>query len=107
MWKNGYPCRCRSCGSRRTLRQHPDHYTRRAPACGCGGAYRVDTFRQLREHKRNACTCGGYPFKHRRGSLYCQHGAAGAVGLCFFMALEDPHWTRDQLHARGVYRAAA
>lgn len=60
-----YPCRCRRCGSRRTLAKHPEAY-RKEPTCSCGGTYRVDRYRRIKEHQRTTCRCLLYWFPHRR-----------------------------------------
>lgn len=75
-------CRCRRCETRRVLARHPDDYTR-LPACRVCGAkdYRVDAWMMKRNTRRMACTCGGYHFWHRIGSLYCHHRADGSVRL--------------------------
>ncbi|MCK5769500.1 hypothetical protein [Algiphilus sp.] len=80
-----YPCRCRRCGTRKTLRMHPDHYYRRryarCPACKADDM-RVDTYRASgREAKRYLCHCDHYGFPHRRGSLLCEHGVMGREGF--------------------------
>jgi hypothetical protein len=89
MWKNGYPCRCRECGARKTLRHRPESYfgaNARHARCpmGCGPTLRVDAYRRSREHKRVTCWCDNYHFPHRRGSLHCADGAAGREGFPFF-----------------------
>lgn len=82
-WKNGYACRCRrrGCEARKTLRLHPDGYwgaNKRHARCHCGGELRVDWYRSSGvEAKNTACGCQGYPFFHRRGSLFCRFGGAG------------------------------
>lgn len=76
MWKKGYPCRCRRCETRKTFRFKPDTYIREK-RCPCGGTYRIDKFRLRREAKLYTCACDGYPFYHRRGSLYCREGYIG------------------------------
>jgi len=68
-------CRCRKCGSRRSLRLKPESYIR-VPKCGvCGEAnWRIDFYRMKREKGRLSptCYCSGYHFPHREGSLFCQ-----------------------------------
>lgn len=67
-----YHTRCRKCGTRRVLPRHPDDYVR-LPACRVCGAhsFRVDKWMMKRDTYGQACTCGGYWFWHRRGSLWC------------------------------------
>lgn len=65
-----FPCRCRKCGARRTIRKPPDEYVRRAPRCSCGGRLRVDWHRKFKEGKRYRCDCGAWWFPHRRGSCH-------------------------------------
>ena len=65
---NKAPCRCKKCGTRKTLKRHPDNYLR-VPACSCGHRqWYVD------EWGIKGCTCYSYSFMHRRGSGYCVHG---------------------------------
>lgn len=70
-----YPCRCRKCRARRTLRQHPDNYVRRhfAVCYNCGAdALALDTYRQQKEHKRTRCRCDAYHFPHRHDPNVCR-----------------------------------
>ena len=72
-----FPCRCRKCGHRRTLRQEPDRQR-----CYCGGTFRVDWYRRNKEHKRTNCRCSAYPWSisngpHRRGSPLCYYRSSG------------------------------
>ena len=76
-------CRCRHCDARRVLAKHPDCYVRR-PRChlpGCPGKMRVDRWMQYRNTSPRrgglGCTCGGYWFTHRRGSLRCWYRRDG------------------------------
>jgi hypothetical protein len=65
-----YPCRCNRCHQRRSLRK-PDKL------CQCGGVFRVDKYRLLKEDK-NPCHCDGYPFPHSRGrSKACRYHPIG------------------------------
>jgi hypothetical protein len=66
-----FHCRCRKCDARKVLRFKPEEY-KVQPQCICGRRdFRVDRYMQTRDTKTNACFCEGYPFKHRRSSLYC------------------------------------
>lgn len=69
---------------RKTLKRRPSELKRKSDGMCCGKAMYVDWSRHSgAEHKANACSCGGYHFTHRRGSLFCVHGAAGTAGFCF------------------------
>ena len=74
---SSYKCRCNKCGKRRTLANHPDHYTNHlyCPECKAKDSFRVDEYRQSkRESKRYTCHCGGVPYPHRKGSIvFCVH----------------------------------
>lgn len=88
-FKRGYSCRCwnRACrlrGHRFHRAKHPDVYIVRSHAkCpACQAHLSVDRYRSSgKEAKANTCRCTGYPFAHRRGSLFCAAGAAGAAGF--------------------------
>lgn len=87
-YKNGYACRCRRCEARFWRRHEPDSYwganARFGQCPTCKVPLRVDWFRTSgQESKRQSCRCGGYAFKHRKGSLFCQHGRAGQIGRVF------------------------
>lgn len=74
-----YHCRCSKCEARRVLRMKPDEYLR-PPRCSCGSRkWRIDKWMMRRDTgvKGQGCTCGGYWFTHRRGSLFCYFGADG------------------------------
>ncbi|WP_375591564.1 hypothetical protein [Chitiniphilus eburneus] len=73
-------CRCRHCQTRKKLARHPDHYLRQ-PACPTCGArdWRVDRWMMRRDTHALACTCGGYRFWHRQGSLRCWFDASGKL----------------------------
>lgn len=79
-----YHCRCRKCGTRKVLRQHPDHY-RTQPKCpkeSCGARnWRTDAWMNKRKTGLNGmgCNCNGYWFTHRRGSKYCWYRADGTM----------------------------
>lgn len=96
-YKRGYAVTCnnrrcqhyRSAGARKTLKHHPSRYwgaNRKHAICpGCGREYSVDQYRSSgREDTRNRCTCNGYPFIHRRGSLFCDHGRAAKAGFSYY-----------------------
>lgn len=51
---------------------------------GCGHLLVIDRYRNDgRENRATRCDCPGYPFRHRRGSLLCDHGKAAAAGFSF------------------------
>ncbi len=71
--------RCRKCEARRALPRHPSQYVLQ-PRCrtpGCGARdYRPDKWMNQRNTSdfgkgSQGCACGGYWFKHRKGSLFC------------------------------------
>lgn len=83
-----YPCRCRKCSRRTSIRGRITLGGVAMPAeddlpqCWhCGAcSWRVDKFRRNREHRKYACDCRGvegcYDFggaPHRRGSRWCHH----------------------------------
>ena len=71
--------RCRHCETRRVLTRHPDQYERLPQCRVCGKRdFRVDKWMMKRNTRAMACTCAGYWFWHRRGSLYCWHRADGS-----------------------------
>lgn len=72
--------RCRNCETRRVLPRHPEQYER-VPQCRCCGKrdFRIDKWMMNRNTRGMACTCAGYWFWHRRGSLYCWHRADGST----------------------------
>lgn len=73
-----YHVRCRRCEARKVLRRHPDQYEIQ-PKCGCGHrSYRVDAWMMKRDTRAMACTCAGYWFWHRQGSLFCWKRADGS-----------------------------
>ncbi len=84
--KNRYPCRCRTCGHRKTLRKDPDYTEKK---CSCGGVYRLDTYRKSgKEARKYNCQCGGIFFQpHRRktiirdGEQYCHCAAERAAEI--------------------------
>lgn len=90
-WKRTFSLRCwtRSCcwyGHRFHLAKHPDAYAQRwrTKCPGCRRHLSVDNYRSSGLESRAArCSCFGYCFSHRRGSLFCIHGKAGAAGFCY------------------------
>ena len=72
-------CRCRTCRARVVLRRPPDQY-RKAPQCRvCGKRdYHADRWMNRRDTRGMACTCAGYWFIHRRGSLFCWYRPDGS-----------------------------
>lgn len=70
--------RCRHCETRRCLKRKLSEYLR-VPACEvCGKRdYRVDRWMNRRNTTRMTCTCAGYWFPHRQGSLFCWSRADG------------------------------
>lgn len=113
MWKRGFPCRCPKCGARRTTRHKPESYwgsSARFAWCpqGCfrydSGdrvrvVVRVDVYRLRKEHKRNNCSCDGYPFQHRRRSLHCAKGGrlGGVMRFYDAVACEDAYTEKQRL----------
>lgn len=74
-----YHCRCRKCETRHVFRRKPDEYDRKPRCRMCGGAdFRIDRWMMKRNTHAMACTCSGYWFWHRRGSLYCWYRADGS-----------------------------
>ncbi|HDR8962511.1 TPA: hypothetical protein QDB13_000060 [Burkholderia vietnamiensis] len=75
-----FHCRCRNCETRRVLKKRPDEYVRQPQCDVCGRRdFRIDSWMQKRNTRLMACTCAGYWFWHRRGSLYCWHRADGSI----------------------------
>lgn len=75
------PCRCLTrvngvkCTQRKSLAKHPRDYKRQpeCPQCHQRHWY-VETYRLKKEMGyRPACECGGYHFRHRRGSKFCYY----------------------------------
>lgn len=64
----------RKCTGRLMLAKLPAEYIR-PPACPhCGGRkWYLDTNIVHRHKAEEKCTCEGYYFRHRKGSLYCVH----------------------------------
>lgn len=87
-----FHCRCRRCDARKVLRRTPNEYVTQPQCNVCGKRdFRIDTWMQTRNTRAMSCFCGGYPFKHRRGSFYCQHRADGTDRL----PGHEDFWTRD------------
>ncbi len=69
------PHRCIKCNARRTLDRRWSLYMR-PPKCLTCGYYRLrPCFDRLAaaHGRKKACNCGGYHFRHRRGSKHCEH----------------------------------
>lgn len=82
--------RCRKCRARRVLPRHPERYAGRLPVCrspGCGSRdYVADKWMNERNTsprgtRAMGCTCAGYWFTHRRGSLFCWYRSDGSDRL--------------------------
>jgi hypothetical protein len=85
-WKRGTPMRCSRCQRRVTIRTIRED---KWPTC-CKLRMYVDRYRHSGvEHQKNKCQCGGYPVVHRRGSLFCDHGAAAQAGFGFIRSKEE------------------
>lgn len=74
------PCRCRKCGKRKSItykrwREIGRKISEWKYKCPCGNkSWRVDKWRihnELGIHP--SCDCGGYWFRHRSGSKWCEH----------------------------------
>lgn len=75
-------CKCRKCGTRRSLSKPPEEYVRKLRCWNCGHSaqlaedvYRVDKYRQTgRERKHSPrCRCDGWWFPHRYKSRGCNY----------------------------------
>lgn len=84
MWH--WPYRCRDCQAQRTLRRKIEEYVH-TPRClnpqcrrarkGKGGVLVLRQHRKFTERsgrRLDTCTCDGYLFPHRKGSLHCRLG---------------------------------
>jgi hypothetical protein len=61
------------------LRLKPEEYTRPPRCSDCGSSsFRIDAWMTKRNTRAMGCTCAGYHFMHRRGSLFCWHRADGS-----------------------------
>lgn len=67
-----YPCRCRKCKARVTLKNHPDWYETEIKCRICGGKLFLDSYRKNTEIVKNKCTCDGYHFPHNKNSKWCK-----------------------------------
>lgn len=76
--------KCSTCGTRRSTPELLAKHKKK----GCGG-FRCPECRtwratykamqdHIKKHKHFPCTCGGYHYKHRRGSPYCEHNPRAA-----------------------------
>ena len=71
-----YRCGTRTCQTRKSLPHLIDWYIRRPVCPSCkGNTLRLDKWRMQHEVGKGAptCTCDGYHFPHREGSLWCIH----------------------------------
>ena len=72
-----YKCRCKKCGSRKTLTKHPAEYMKTLVCWSCKSVnnYRIDWYRTRgKESKKFTCKCDGMPYPHRKGSTpFCVH----------------------------------
>lgn len=67
-----YRCSRTTCRQRVSLPRTIERYARPklCPACA-HDTLRLDRWKK-RDHRRSACHCEGYIFRHRRGSLRCR-----------------------------------
>lgn len=110
MYKRAFACRCPRCRTRSTLRMKPARYVREhhAKCRRCRVLLSIDSYRSSgREAKRFTCHCMHYPWPHRRGSVFCEHGAAGRVGLSFYDARSQHFYDWREGHERGLERQRA
>jgi hypothetical protein len=73
----------KGCGSRFTLKRPLREYIRevRCPYCKSKNVRDLEMERR-REVNKNKCTCKGYPFPHRRGSMrMCDHHPKWIAGV--------------------------
>jgi len=84
-----YPYRCSKPGCRKriALKQKIEQYVdgKNCPACG-KDSLKLDTNKR-REGRRMRCSCDGYHFPHRKGSLWCIHST--------IVPTDDDHRNRD------------
>jgi len=78
--------RCKKCGARRsipdktalihckrTIKYYSYEGEHKCKSCG-NRTWRIDWYRMKKERGiKPSCDCGGYHFRHRKGSLYCYH----------------------------------
>lgn len=82
------------------LRRHPDEYQRQPQCDICGKRdFRVDPWMMKRNTRAMACTCSGYWFWHRRGSLFCWHRADGTVRSPGDPDFADRNWPAEEAAA--------
>lgn len=75
----GYPYRCKHCTARHTFKHEFDYYIRKPKCRHCGESdFRLDKWMLKRDTKKMGCGCSGYPFFHRKGSLFCWYRADGS-----------------------------
>ncbi len=70
----GFLCRCTNdkCKKRRVLPTLPENYITPPKCKGCGKrSYRWDRW-QEKYNATHKCDCGGYHFRHRKGSKWCE-----------------------------------
>lgn len=93
-----FHCRCRHCDRRRVFRDDPRVLERSAfPKCACGARdWRYDKWMNNRDTGAMACFCKGYPFPHRRSSIYCHHRKDGSDRLPGHPDFWDRGMTQEQ-----------
>ncbi len=71
-----YRCTHDDCRRRVILARRVEKYFRKPKCHGCGREITGREDRALyRQRARETCTCDGYHFPHRRGSIWCNHSA--------------------------------
>ena len=67
--------RCSKRGCRRRFRvKRGQTKPLQCPSCGALTVFSIEAERQRSAGRQGTCTCGGYPFPHRTGSLpFCYH----------------------------------
>lgn len=71
----------------------------------CGKPLRGDKWRNSKkEHRRVMCSCGGYKFDHRKGSLFCVEGEAGRAGFHYLdrNSVEFQHWDLQRMASKRI-----
>lgn len=82
------------------FKRRPDEYERPPRCRDCGKSnFRVDAWMMKRDTHGQACTCAGYWFWHRRGSLYCWYRKDGSDRLPGDVDFADRNMTPDELAA--------
>ncbi|MCM2537690.1 hypothetical protein NDN94_07595 [Burkholderia glumae] len=67
------------------------------PKCACGARdWRYDKWMNNRDTGAMACCCKGYPFPHRRSSIYCHHRKDGSDRLPGHPDFWDHGMTQEQ-----------